>query len=322
VQAELEKCELPVEAENNTERINVYTATLIECDEREYAEQIARLSGVGSDEVEVISCEAFATVSSASVSGGGINVDASVHGRALICVGDDVFTVEKKIPLDTSIATEAFLNDDMNAFVSYTTASVSVSLNNEAEDNAGADYYTSVVLSFTVKPKVRCTQNIAYTVTADAFVPYMKNSAEYSDLSYDEFVGIARERRSISCEVCRPDALLQSVICCDAELRDVHFEADADGVICKARACFKALILADGEERISSVSEECDVCEFIKLSGSDERCNAIGDMSILDCNAVFDAEKVYFSATVKVELTATQRRCVRRLCSLMAESML
>ena len=82
----------------------------------------------------------------------------------------------------------------------------------------------------------------------------------------------------------------------------------------------KVITSADGDERISCVTEECDVCEFIKLSGTDGTCNALGDISILECNAVFDAEKVYFTATLKIDVTATQKRCVRRLCSLMAEA--
>ncbi len=320
VQEELEACELPAEAEVNTERINVYTATVIDGAEREYAEQIARISGVGSDEVDVISCEATACVLSSQVSMGGISVDAYILGRALVCVGDDVFTVEKKIPLDANIAAEAFLTDDMSAFVHYDTSSVSISLNNEAEDSAGADYYTSVVLSFTAKPQVRCSQNITHTVTADAFVPYMENSAEYSDLCYDECIGVARERRNVSCEASRPEALLQSVICCDAHLRDVRYEADTDGVTVKAMAIFKALILADGEEKIICVTEECEICEFIKLSGTDASCNAAADISILECNAVFDEKKVYLTATLKIDVTATRKRCVRRLCSLMAKA--
>ena len=304
IELPIPECALPAEAERLTVSLPVYTAGYSKGEEREYADEIGRLPGVGCEEVELISTEAIPYVISAKMTDGGVESEAYALVRVLLSSHGEIISLEKRMPLDKMIGTEGFIGEDATPSVRFYVKDVTANLNNGAIDSGAASMYTSVVVSFTAESILRIGKNEQISVVTDAFVPDMENNCEYGKFTYRDRVCSLTERRGVSCESKLPEVLIRTVTSVDADARGVSWTAVDGGVKLEAEVTFRVIFCGAEEGQIWCERYSTTIEEELRSKEICDDCTVYGKLTLCDCRVSFDAERVYCSATAQISASA------------------
>ena len=310
--------ELPVGSETLYDKINVYSTFFIEGTEREFAEQLGRLGGIGCESVEIISSSACPVVNACEICDGAVAVSGTVNGSILLKVVDEVVSIDKRIPFEEKLPQE--LLSDEKAFVRAEcfVTDVSASVNNESEDNGNVEFYTSVVLTFSMCIHARYGMNSSHALVSEAFVPSMECSCEYETFEYKERVCGLSERRSVSVEVPVGEEPLRQIICCDAVMSNPRWTVNGGEAEFIADITFRPLMCGNEPQHLYTQKSEINVCERIKLPECDSECYLNTSESITDVNASFDGKAIYYNAGLKLEAEVIRNKSINAASSITA----
>ena len=310
--------ELPLGSETLYEKINAYSTFYVDGGEREFAEQIGKLGGIGCESVEIISSSATPVVNSCEVIDGALTVSGTVGGNVLLKVVDEVVSMEKKIPFEERLPLELLSDEKPFAYAECITLDVCASVNNESEDNGAVEFYTSVVLSFSTCIRARYGMSEAHALVSEAFVPSMQCSCEYEAFEYNERACGVSERRAVSAEVAIGEEPLRQIISCDAVMTNPRWTVSGAEAEFVADITFRPLMC--GNEPQDLYTEKCDinVSERVKLPEYDSACYLNTSECITDVSATFDGKAIYYTASLKLDAEVMRKRSVDAASSITA----
>lgn len=312
-------CELPSDAERSSVSVKMHFPRYSESGEREYAERIASIEDLSCDEVETVKCRAFPVTESVKAIDEGVEIKGYVIGSAILRARGDVMRVEKRIPFAEVIPFDAISKDGCAFTAKVYATDAALSLNNEITDAESAACYLSVVLSYALKCVLKCDTGYEYTLVKDAFLPGMKNSASYSDFTYNELIASFNEKRKVSLEIPRPEEAIREIVECDAELKGLRYEIAGEELTVFGEVVFSAAAsLADGVEFIP-VKHSCPFEEKIKIKGGLEGARADLGVTVSDIGVSFDNEKLYPGATLDISAVLLRSNTVSVISGLSCE---
>lgn len=169
------------EPEVATKELSVRSSCFAEGEERELAEEMFRLDGVITDEIDVLLCAADADVKSCSASGGGAELKGDVTLSVLYKNADDeIVKTDTKLPFNLGVSSDSFEGaDEVIPCVRVLSAKANV---NPTDDGV------SVVGSVIVQPHARALKNSSLAVITDSYLKERGCESEYRDLSYTEHI--------------------------------------------------------------------------------------------------------------------------------------
>ena len=311
--------ELPANAETRESKVKVHAAEYFAGKEREYAEEIGRLSGTSCDDVEVIKCSVHPVIDTCEEVTDGICLKGSALGAVILRVGEDIVRLEKRLPIEDVISGD-YIEHNGAAYCGFCYATdVTANVNNEVSEAQSVDYYSSVVINFTTECYARRDGNREYTLTTDAFVTGMHTDCTYEDFSYSEFLGSSLERRKLSYEIKRDESLLRDIIDCDAQIKNLRWSVLGEEVVMSGDIAICCVASGSEPTDCYTVKHDSEFEERIKFSGANENCQASGRIQINDISVSFDTEKIYVSVTLSVSALVEESKCLSVLKSVSCE---
>ena len=304
---------LPEGAEVECAPIMIHSAEFLAGSEREYAEEIGRLSGIPCESVEIIKHSATPTVEGYEVSESGITVRGEVDTAVLLRTSEGLVRLEKNFPFENTVGTDRIANDTEKYMPTVYVTDMNVSVNNEVSDSGSTSFYTSVVLSYTLECSLRADRNNEYTVTTDAFVVGRDTKCEFESFEYGEFSGSVNDRRKISFEIPRDGTPLRELLDMDTELRSVSLTAENAAVDISLLLSCTAVFSGDTAEMCNTVKCEQEISETIKFPSVTPDSTVYGNARLGNVSLTLDAEKLYFSATLITDVGAVCKKETRLL---------
>lgn len=303
------------DVEARTHTLNVRTTLLSSASEREYAEEIASLDGAIADEVKVIYSEAEAGVDNISFEDGAACVKGKLRMCAVIKNGEEpAYLAEKVVGYEESIPFED-ATEDMKFIPVITVTSLKSSVNPEETG-------CSIVLSGIVEFSIVGERNEEIEVVVDSYLKSCECDNTYEDFSYSSLSDVIMQKFAHTAEINRSEIDSQS-------LREVIF-LSANPKIESVTSLEKGVKIT-GEMRYSGVASEVvedDKISYVMLKFSSpfavnvnldcqnaENLRFETRLSASGASASIDAEKIYASANLEVNIIAYEDKCERVLSS-------
>ena len=302
-------------AEVKTGEARIAYSIYSEPQEREYAEELARLDGVISDEVTLLSSDCVARVEDVEAEEGSCAIKGVMEISALVKPeGECAQCYKKQIPFEQKIELEG-LTEGKSVIPSVTVTSHKVSVD-PTEDG--------VILSCSVicESRVRALSNATHSIPTDTYNRKRGVENEYEDFSYLEHIATRHHTSDVSgsvalseigCENMRNAVYLTAsprlagAVACDGGVKisgDVRFS----GIACQ--------INEEGELTYCGIKYDLPFEQNVKLD-----CH-IPDDAKVDCALVAssfacDANSDYaeFSVRLDADITLLGRRKMKRLAS-------
>ncbi len=283
--------------------------------EREYAEELVRLDGVVSDEVEIIYSDADCLLDSCATEDGGVSVRGNLRAYALIRVGDDMpYIAEKSIRIDESLPFDS-ITAEHRLIPHVTVGSVRPAV---SADEGGCSVVSNIIIELSCE---------SYgNIKADAVVDAYRRDAEvknsFENFGYSELVTVLTEREELSETVPRESLEvenLKELICLGAVAKVEHVDIEEGSAAIKGEIKYSGIALAcDAENRISyhpfKLTAEFEKNVNINCQ-NDENTRVQPYVYCHQCSATFDDNNIYLAASAYVRLSVTEELSVRLLSS-------
>ena len=299
-------------AERLDKSVMIHTATYMDTEEREYAEEIARFEDVGKDEIEVkfLRCEPAGAF--AEIKDGRVTVTSTVNACAVVSVDGMLTHVEKTFKIDQSASIDT-ITEEPSVLCETFINDFRINLNEESgEDMTVA---TTAVITMNAKSALRIDANKPCNVVCDAFVPGMKNECAYEKIEYESVLSSAKEAIEIETSVARDEGVISDILLCECEISSYNVEIDNGDAVLSGELDFLAIALnAEGMPYVIRADKTFN--ERIKAPVTRKNIKIRPYVKTCDAKATSDSEKVYFSCSVCVEmlfLEIGEEMCVSRL---------
>ncbi len=286
--ADIEKIEKELDSE---------TMLVGESMEREYAEEIASLDEVSSEEIQVITSNAFVEISESTPVDGGVNIKGILVINAIIKTPEmSVFAIRREIPFDEIVKISG-ATQDMSAVSDVFATSVSCST---VDDGGNCKINANVILEM----KSALFSNEKLGIIKDAYVKTRDTECEYVNFISKSHVKSGNESVAYSTKIKRSDVGLEN-------LKDVaelvaEFKAPSvtfEGTTCKidTDAVFSGIaceIAEDGSENLIPVKFTENASLNVNIACHiPEGASAQAKLSSALCELNADSEYIYVSCT-------------------------
>ena len=317
-EGEVEHKGLVKDCEMLTKEVRVHGARYFSFGARELAEELGRLDGVSSDEVEIIKCECNPTVLSADAKGSLIEIKGEAHLFAVAAIGDEIVRMEKSVPYEQSIEIEEALpaGAALSACAYCTSSFANVNNENSAD---GGDCYAALVMSVSLECDARADFNSVGSVVADAFLPYCVCECEYDNFAYSELMLSSFDVKSFSAETSGREwgvDKLRDVIECEAKVGAVKCEFSGEELQIVSEIAFN-VVARDGGGAYLSLRCPLEYKRSVKV-GNTEGCRAEIHLSPSCARLMHDGDKLYFSCNVSESVSVERDASVPYLKSISA----
>ena len=291
--------------------IKIHTTEYLKCDEREYAEELDRFEDLEADEVDVIKYDARIFIDAVHKTDSGVNLSGAVIAWCVLKVGDDVMRIEKNVPVEENLEIDGA--SESSVYIPHACVTdTNINMNVSAEDKDG-NRFLSVVMNMSVECEVEHHKNEEYSALTDAFYENCESACDYTELSYNELTGAAKERRKVSIVSERGEENLHDIVERDAILKNFKCEA-LDGEV-KLSADLAVALVCRGADNgdFFSVKLERPIEEKIKLQGAAQNGRIRASMIPCEISVAFDSDKIYVDVTVALSVVCETQRKVKLL---------
>lgn len=319
----IEKCETPRVSgsafdsakapEAQVVSVDMATAKASETVEREYAEELMRLEGMGVDDIEIIYTDAECVIDSITPDENGVALKGNMRITALIrCDGEAMQKTERTIRIDESIPFDGGIGA-MRVAPRVSVSSVRCSV---TADDTGCAVVANVIADLAAE----AYDNECVTLVTDAYRCDCNTENQYGEYNFYELSTVVNEKDEFSSAVERASFDIENmreIICLGAPAKitgvetdngltrihgEVHYSGIASGVDEKGNPNyypFKHI-----EEFVKDVNINCQ---------NDQRIKIIPSINCTDSSSVLDESKVYLTCRAQIKLVALQERCERVL---------
>ena len=295
-----------------TKRIRVHDSAMSVVVEREYAEEIAKLDGAISDEIDVVYCSAEPVVDSVEWDGEVINVKGRLCMWAVIQNGDaPAYRQEKIINIDESISSEG-LDADMKLGGELTVVSLKNSVN--ATEN-GCDLVICAVVEIGVVGE--CNRTV--DVVTDAYLRNCKTDNSYATIDYVSFADSVSVRGNHNAEFDRSELEsdgINDLIFLDAVARIDRIDRDQNSAIVVGEIRYSGIASEILDDKISYVGIKFTSPIAINVNTScqiDEKTQFEAKILTSSVSVNLDANKIYAACCTD---------CILKVCQPMQQVVL
>ncbi len=280
--------------------------------ERELAEEIGRVNGIGKDDVEVILATADVRIIDARATEKGILIKGELIAELIRRVADaPPYSTKRAYPFEHTVEKESMPDAKLTA--SGVASSVAVGMAEEGED-------TVLSLNAIIELEVYASSNTEHLITVDAYSTEAETENQYSTLEYKTLLDVATAEFHLDEKVGKEALGLSSV-------RDILISrADAEGTLLEKD---HHSVKIGGDIIISGVACEINGDDNVVYTpfkhsfpfsynvnigcqiGANDNVECALMPIVADVN--IDVESIYFKITVCVTLKASSARSVSYL---------
>lgn len=295
--------------------VSVAKASRSENIEREYAEELIRLDGKVSDEVEVVFSDAECVVDSVSADEGGAQIKGSVRVTALVkCDGEPIQLVEKNIRIDENVP----FDGAESAIRTLPRASASSVRCNVTADESGCSVVTNVIVDLFVESY----ENEQVKLITDAYRCDCDTDNEYDDYKYYELETVLTEKEDLSFVVPR-DSIevenLRDIICFDAKIKVTDSLLENGACTISGEVNYSGIAFGIDDKGNLSYQPFKHTAEFAKNVNincqNEDKIKLIPIFECVDATATVDENNLYLGCRAYMKLTIISEKCQRVLTS-------
>lgn len=295
--------------------VDMATASASENVEREYAEELLRLEGIGADDIEIIYSNAECVIDSVTPEENGVGLKGNMRISALVrCEGEAMQTAEKSIRIDESIPFSQAVGA-MKISPRVSVSSVRCSVN---ADETGCSVIANVIADLGAESY----DNECVSLVTDAYRCDANTENEYGEYKFYELSTVVCEKEDFSSAADREGIdieNLREVICLGAVAKitgtetlegvthisgEIHYSGIASGVDEKGSLSYYPF--KHMEEFEKDVNINCQ---------NDQKIKIISSINCTDVSAVLDENKIYLTCRAQIRLVALLERCETVLTS-------
>ena len=308
------------EAQYVSRQISVETAKYGKSVEREYAEEAERISGVESDEIEIIASGGSVRVLETRPVDNGVVIKGIITVGAIIRTPEQPpFAIRREIPFEETVDIDGTDKDMEFMADGYLTSTV-LGISTDGEDSVIS---VNVIAEF----EAYALENESIGVITDAYLKECPTECKYSDFEYttlgacqinEALVNGKISRESIGCSEAR------ELLTLDGEVRsfdtvrtpsgaEISGEIAVSGIACE--------INVDGSVGYIPVKTSIPFAVNVNYNCQNSENSRIECMvSVTSCDGVFDGEDVHVSCALKIKSRLEGVDTVKRLCECVAAS--
>ena len=311
----LPECDL-TGCESAQSSIMVHCVEYYKTDEREYAEELDKISGVSKDDVEIVKREALGFIDAVRKTDNGVNISGYIDVTALVRVDEELIRLESRIPVEENLEGCGKERDGVaRARCIITDLSVNV---NDPSGESVDDVYASVVASVSCECEIAYDYNREESVVTDAFMPGAKNNAEYKKITYNELAFGINEKRKINFIAKREGERIAALVDKEMNLKNVKLQYQGDAVYLSCDAEVTAVFRSDNGEVFQKKFDET-VFEKLNRDFPDGDCKTRVRAVPCDVSLSFDTEKIYVEASILVYVLMEREKEIEVLSDLKHE---
>lgn len=298
--------------EKRIAEVRQHSAVYFSSEARELAEELGRLDGISSDEVEVIKCECVMGAATVRASDGCAELKGEAKLYAILSIGGDTVTLSRTVPIEERITASRVIPEGAVCSGRVFVTDATVNLNNESSsaDNGTLGCYASVVMSVTVECRGRADYNEVTKVVTDAYAVAHKCEQSYGKLQYTELLESRFDQRAYSSEIKKSELGaegLHDLLECDARICNVRTEECAEGIELCAEVSFTVIARDERDGAVVSIKYPVEYKSIVKSKVNDDKARTRVALQIYSPSVTHDADKVYFAfdavECVTVEIT-------------------
>lgn len=298
--------------EKRIAEVRQHSAVYFSSEARELAEELGRLDGISSDEVEVIKCECVAGMATVKANEGGAELKGEAKLYAILSVGGDLVTLSRTVPIEEQVTLARPIPEDVACSGRVFVTDATVNLNNESSsaENGALGCYASVVMSVTVECRGRVDYNEATSVVTDAYAVGHKCEQGYGKLQFVELLESRYDQRPCTREIKKSELGaegLHDLLECDARISNVRTADCAEGTELCAEILFTVIARDERDGTVVSVKYPIEYKSIVKNKMNDDKARTRVGLQIYSPSVTHDADKVYFAFNaaecVTVEIT-------------------
>ena len=300
--------------EMRTEEITVEGMRRSPVMEREYGETLIHLDGAMVDEVKVMYPRAQIRLDSVTATDEGALVKGEIRMTAIVKNGDEpAFCVTRSVPLEQTVPCD--LTDGSELVGGATVTSVSYAVN---ADDTGSEVVLSVISELFVDE----FYNQKTDVVVDAYMTECVTENIYEDVESVRFNGVIRERFGCQGEISRMEldaSNLREVVCMCSSVKVDGSECVADQLKIDGTVQFFGICsttLDNGEVSYIGVKTEASFTKNVNINCQNPLKMTYDLYASTNCTSgVIDADKVYATCDVTVEVRVAEIGNLRALCT-------
>ncbi len=301
--------------EVETVKVDMASAFSSENVEREYAEELLRLDGVGSDDVEIIYSDAECSIDSVTAEENGVALKGNIRIFSLVkCEGEPIVCVEKEIRIDESIAFPK-ASSAMRVSPRVSVGSVRVTVRADEEGS-------TVVANIITDLAAEWYNNETVELVRDAYRCDAATENEYGEYKFYELSTVVSEREEFS-SFAEKDTLEienpREIICLGADAKITDIKAEENVIKIQGELYYKGIASGTDENGSPCYYPFKNTSEFTKDVNINcqnaEKIKILPSVLINNASAVLDESRVFLNCRGTVKLVVLEEKCEKILKS-------
>lgn len=310
------------EPETLSEELEYERSIFGNSNEREYAEEGARLRESNADEIEVIVASGRVRISEASAIESGVEIVGEIIMEAIIRKGDDPpFVIRKTIPFTEKVGIEG-AKESMTASAEGYVTSATCNVTADGED---AVVVMNVIAEYHAEACEKCTM----PVVTDAYLKECDTENTYDRIEY--FSDAKHYEKELMLEIKIPRSetgcgAVRDILCIDTELRSVSVNRCAGGVEFSGEAVISGVACELNDSGAPSFSQIKYQTPFTLNANTGWQIPEEADIEYTlvptDVSASLDADFIYVISKIRTAIKSATQKSLKRLsaCAILPQS--
>ena len=309
-----------IEEEKKTIIAEILKSALSE--EREYAEEAERLSGVRGEDVEILTVSGSVRVTESESVDGGVLVKGEIIIVALVRTPDQpAIAIRRVIPFEEKVTVDG-ADAGMNSFAEGFVTSAICGVN---EDEEGC----ALVLNAIAKYRAGVFANEETELVTDAYLCERETENKYSLFEYKELVGCRHFDLSLNFSVPKETVGCMDaaeILIMNAEPRSVRATLGDNGVVLKGEMLISGVACennVDGTKTYIPIKLQQEFEQNVNIDCHiDDKCELECRIFSPYCDALLDAESVHVKVGLCGRILSERPRACERLseCTSLGEA--
>ncbi len=295
-------------------KINVENTKYGKSLEREYAEEAERISGVQSDEIEIIASGGNVRVLETRPTDGGVIVKGIITVGAIVRTPEQPpFAIRREIPFEETVGIEGADKDMQFMADGYLTSAV-LGISEDGEDSVIS---VNVIAEF----EGYAFENESIGVVTDAYLKERPTECKYSDFEYTTLGACQINEVTVSDKISRESLGLtdaRELLMLDGEVRSFDTSPTPNGAQISGEMTISGIaceINVDGSVGYIPIKTSLPFATNVNFNCQiPENSRIECQISVTSCEGLFDAEDVHVSSTLKIKSRLEGVDTVKRLC--------
>ena len=301
------------EVQYTSRQISVENARYGKSLEREYAEEAERLSGVLSDEIEIIATGGSVRVIESRPVDGGVLIKGVIIIGAIVRTPDQPpFAIRREIPFEETVEIDG-ADKDMQFFVDGMVTSATLGLSDDGDESV-------ISVNAIAEFEAYAVENESVSVITDAYLRECPTECKYSDFEYTTLLACQINEATVSERINRASlgcADAREILMLDGEIKahtlsrvqngvEISGDVGISGIACE--------INVDGSVGYTpikatvpfavNVNYNCQISEKTRIE-----CSA----SVVSCEGMLDADDMHLKCILKIKSRIETQGNIRRL---------